>query len=170
MSTVHRLAVALLTLVGSAALPVTAAAHAELVDSEPADGAVLDAPPRQVVLTFDDELDPDSSRFAVTDAGGGVVGEGEVDLQVADRNVLRGDVVTEAGASYTVSWTITGSDGHPIEGTLAFSVDEAEEAAGETPDTAVPLRRSPILLVPASVALLAAAILAGRLRPRRNLA
>ena len=119
--------------------PASALAHAELVSTTPADGVVLDEPPTEVVLAFDDELDPAASGFVVTAEDGSQVGSGEVDLQVADRNELRGAVDIDTGGRYTVAWTVAGSDGHAIEGSVAFTVG-ADAPAGEppAPDTAVP--------------------------------
>lgn len=115
-------------------LPAAAAAHAELVSSSPADGGTLTTPPDEVVLTFDDELDPDKSSFTVTDAGGDEVGSGEVDLNVADRNVLRGSVdVSERGA-YTVRYVAAAADGHVTEGTITFTY-----GSNAAPNTALPL-------------------------------
>jgi methionine-rich copper-binding protein CopC len=132
--TVRRWAAAL-SLVGALlALPAVAAAHAELVASDPAAGAVLSVAPSAVELTFDGELDPDGSGFTVLGPSGGLVGAGEVDLQVAERNVLSGDVDATADGAYEVRWTAVSIDGHAEEGSLAFSV--GTEAAA--PNTALP--------------------------------
>lgn len=111
-------------------LPMAAFAHTELTESSPADGARLDEPPTEVVLTFEDEIGEDST-FSVTDADGTEVGSGELDLDVADRNVLRGDVTISDDGTYTVAYSIVGEDGDPIEGELSFTVGEA--APGTTP-------------------------------------
>lgn len=117
-------------------LPALAVAHTDLIDSSPADGAQLDEPPTEVVLTFEGEVSDDSS-FTVTDADGDQVGSGELDLDVADRNVLRGEVSITEDGTYTVAYTIVGEDGDPIEGEVTFTVGEV--GAGATPpDTAVP--------------------------------
>ena len=52
------------------AIAAPVAAHAELVEAIPADGAQLDAVPAEAILTFSAELDPDGSRFAVTGPDG----------------------------------------------------------------------------------------------------
>lgn len=111
-------------------LPMAAFAHTELTESSPADGAQLAEPPPEVVLTFEGEISEDST-FTVTDADGTEVGSGELDLDVAERNVLRGDVTITDDGSYTVAYSIVGEDGDPIEGELSFTVGEA--APGTTP-------------------------------------
>lgn len=113
-------------------------AHAELVSSTPAADAELGAPPDEVILVFSGELDPGESEFTVTDAAGTRVGGGEVDLEVAERNELRGAVAIDEPGTYTVAWSVAASDGHPAEGSYAFTV--ADDAAGSriAPDTALP--------------------------------
>lgn len=134
------------------------AAHAELVSTSPAGGAELDAPPAEVVVTFDDELDPTTSRFVVTDEDGDEVGVGEVDLTVPERNVLRGVVAGEGPGEYTVAWTVTAADGHTEEGTFSFTVTASTDPPPDTPDTAVARHREARTgLVALGLALLAAA-------------
>lgn len=130
------------------------AAHTEFVEATPADGARLDAVPPEVVLTFSAELDPDGSRFSVTAPDGSVAGSGTVDLQVADRNVLRGPIGGDAHGAYAIAWTAIAADGHEETGTLRFSVGAAGLA-----DTALPYGSGPSglvgwFLVAAGVALL----------------
>jgi hypothetical protein len=113
-----------------------------------------------VSVTFDDELDPDLSTFTVTDADGTEVGSGEVDLTVADRNVLRGDVTITDPGPYTVRYTVAGVDGHVLEGTFSFGYQALEMIPGLTggehePDTAMPTPRAPVPLL-AGIALVAA--------------
>jgi copper resistance protein C len=143
-------------------VPAPAAAHAELTSTSPADGEELTTPPTQVVMTFGGELDPTGSGFVVTDAGGAEVGTGEVDLDVAERNVIRGPVDITRPGEYTVAWSSTAADGHPEEGSFRFSVTDANAAGnGDTPNTAVAARPGPHPLVLAGLALLAVAALAG---------
>jgi methionine-rich copper-binding protein CopC len=131
---------------------IPAAAHEELVASEPSEGAVLDAPPAEVVLSFSGELTPDSG-FIVISPADDEVGTGELDLAVAERNVLRGDGVDAGEGTYTVLWTAVGADGHPLEGTITWTVGAAQQ-----PNTALPGAPWTAL---AGVALIALALVAG---------
>jgi methionine-rich copper-binding protein CopC len=133
------LAVALL------AVPAAVAAHAELVSSDPAAGAKLDKAPTEVTLTFNNEIDPEGSSFEVTDADGTVVGNGAIDLTVADRNVMRGDVTITDPGVYTVSWTSVALDGDKLTGTFSFGYATDQKVPKATggedevgPDTAMP--------------------------------
>ncbi|HEX6474469.1 MAG TPA: copper resistance CopC family protein [Candidatus Limnocylindria bacterium] len=156
------------------AVPAVASAHVELASSSPEAGANVDTAPTEVTVTFDDELDPDHSSFTVTDADGNEVGSGEVDLTVADRNVLRGDVSISDPGVYTVSYTVAGVDGHEIEGTFSFGFntdDTIPDSNGgehdEGPDTALPYRQpSPLPMVGMLLIGLAAALGVRRLMLR----
>ena len=169
-----RLIFTILATVALLAIPATASAHVELISSSPEAGANLDTAPAEVTVTFDDELDPDHSGFTVTDGDGIEVGSGEVDLTVADRNVMRGDVAITDPGVYTVSYTVAGVDGHEIEGTFSFGFDTDEtipEATGgeheDGPDTALPYGQpSPLPLVGALLVGMAALLGVRRLALR----
>ena len=143
-----------------AALPVAASAHSELATSVPAEGANLQTAPSEVVLTFSAELDPDGSSFAVTDPTGAQVGTGKVDLSVAARNILRGNVSITKPGNYRVAWTSLSLDGDQLKGTVTFGY-----RSSSPPNTAMPRGTDPLLLSVAAILLLAAAIL---LVPRRE--
>jgi methionine-rich copper-binding protein CopC len=153
----RRAAIAAAGLILALAAPV--AAHEELTGSDPAAGSTLAEAPTEVVLTFSGELAPESG-FVVVDADGDDVGVGELDLEVAERNILRGSVTITADGTYTVRWTAVAVDEHPEEGSFTFSVGE-----GQAPNTAL---SSP---GPAPLAGLALLMLAGvarlALRPWR---
>ncbi|MFG6501764.1 copper resistance protein CopC [Microbacterium sp. P05] len=122
------------------ALP--ASAHDQLVASDPAADAVLEALPAQVTLTFSSELlgDATSNLVEVTDAAGTVVSDGPA---VVDGVLLTQALTGEASGSLTVLWRVVSSDGHPISGEYAFTVEAApsaspaptsEPSATETPE------------------------------------
>ena len=151
------------TVLGAALLTgisVTAvAAHVELITSSPTAGANLSTAPTEVTITFDDELDPDFSSFTVADATSVEVGAGEVDLTVADRNVMTGPVTITQPGVYTVTYHVEGVDGHQLEGSFSFGYQATttipDPAGDEGPDTA---KREPSRLL--GLVLLGAAFLA----------
>jgi copper resistance protein C len=169
-----RLPLTIMAAVALLAIPAVASAHVELVSSSPDAGANLDTAPTEVTVTFDDELDPDHSTFTVADADGNEVGSGEVDLTVADRNVMHGDVTISDPGVYTVSYTVAGVDGHEIEGTFSFGFNTDETIPDPTggehdegPDTALPYRQpSPLPMVGALLIGLAALLGVRRLALR----
>jgi methionine-rich copper-binding protein CopC len=136
------LAIGTLLGMAGALIPMGALAHSGLVSSSPAADAVLTTPPDEIVLTFDGELSPDGTSFTVTDANGGIVGEGELDLTVADRSEVRGAAdIVEPGV-FTVAWTSVAADGHAETGEFTFSV--AQATATDAPDTAVVPTDTPV--------------------------
>ena len=142
-----------------AALPAATLAHAELTSSRPAADAVLETPPTEVVVTFVSELDPDTSALVVTDPADVPVGEGTVDLDVADRNVLVAAVNITGDGEYEVSWTAGSIDGHVESDTFVFRVGM------HTADTALPAPPSGGVVVGTLLLLMAAAL---GLRQRRR--
>jgi methionine-rich copper-binding protein CopC len=145
-----------------AALSTAALAHAELVSSQPAAGEVLDTPPSSVVVTFESELDPDTSEIEVADADGTIVGEGGVDLDVADRNVLRAAASMTGDGEYHVAWSAGSIDGHVGSGEFAFRVGP-EPTAGVA-NTALPVPGSGTAAVGALLLLVALALAVRELR------
>jgi copper transport protein len=96
-------------------------AHAQLVGTDPPPGSVLPEAPEQVTLTFSEPVLLTSRRITTYDAEGGTVdssatsSDGEVTVRFDDE-LGRG--------TYTVAWFVVSSDGHPISGSLTFSVGE----------------------------------------------
>ena len=128
--------VSLVAAVLLAAVPAMAIAHAELVSSQPAAGTSLDEPPTELVATFDGELDPDRSSLTATGPGGDEVADGGVDLEVAERNVLRAALRSGGEGEYAVTWVAASIDGHVEEGSFVFDV--VADATAQSPDTAIP--------------------------------
>ena len=144
-------------LAGSLALlPTLALAHTELTASDPADGSTVSDAPDEVVLTFAAEVDEGAS-FTVFDPDGVEVGSGGLDLEVADRNVLRGNLEVATSGEYTVAWSVIGDDGHEVEGEVTFMYDPENKPS--TPDTALPVGTgSPATLIGTLLVVLAATI------------
>jgi len=129
------LVVLLAALLGPAlglAVAQPASAHDRLVSSDPKDGARLDDAPSSITLVFSAEVLEAGAQVAVTTPDGTVPTEVSVD----------GDEATAAlpadlpGGAWEVSWRVVSSDGHPIEGELAYTV--ADAAPSPSPTTATP--------------------------------
>ncbi|MCW2601185.1 MAG: hypothetical protein JWM02_3014 [Frankiales bacterium] len=111
----------------------TAAAHAQLVASDPAPGAVLPRPPTAVTLTFGDPIQVGDGTIEVFDDeynrvdAGGVTSAGRRDaLHVGLRLGL-------AAGTYTVNWHASSADTHPASGSFQFSVDHTSVVRGAVP-------------------------------------
>lgn len=103
-----------------------ARAHAVVTGTEPADGAVLEAPPSEIVVRFNEPvslvraqvLDPAGAD--VLDPEGAQAGDGRLHL------TLPADL-TEG--TYTVSYHVVSLDGHPVAGSLVFSMGRVSGGA-----------------------------------------
>ncbi|WP_162605330.1 copper resistance CopC family protein [Jiangella ureilytica] len=96
-----------------------ALAHDQLVGSTPEDGGTVSTPLTSVELVFSAAIPGEFVQVAVTDAAGGSFADG------APQTV--GDTVSQAvtqlpDGEYTIAYRVVSSDGHPIDGTVAFTV------------------------------------------------
>lgn len=136
---VASLAVTALALV---ALATPASAHNAPRTTDPADGATVATVPESVTLTFDGEVLALGSVVEVANPAGDVVSAGEP--AVDDNTVtqaLAGDLVA---GDYTVTWRVTSGDGHPIDGTFAFTAEEGTAAPSPTAEeTPTPTETTP---------------------------
>ena len=117
-------AAALLLSLGGLIVAAPASAHDELVSTDPAADAVLDALPAQLTLTFSGELetDPGATELQVTDAAGASLADGD---PLAEGTVVTQPLSGAASGVVTVLWKVVSSDGHPISGEFAYSVPTA---------------------------------------------
>lgn len=124
-----------LAAVGAAALTCAfaapAGAHDVLEGAEPSAGETLTEAPDELVLTYSDAVQQVGNRISVTDSAGEVVAEGE---PTADGPVVTFDLPEDlADGSYTTTWRVVSSDGHPISGTTDFTVAAGSDDAGSSP-------------------------------------
>lgn len=137
-TSVARLLVLLVALCGFSAVSVApASAHDRIISSDPADGAVLDHSPTQITLTFSDEIEALGSQVVVVDTLGNELASGAPTVDGTTATLPLG-MLTNSG--YTVTWRVVSSDGHPIDGTFGFTVDDpvvgptAEPTVEPTPE------------------------------------
>ncbi|MGH8775826.1 MAG: copper resistance protein CopC [Jiangellaceae bacterium] len=104
-------------LIGSAA---PAAAHPTLLATTPEAGYAVATAPRQVVMAFDEPVEP--GAVAVLGDGGEAVRTGPVAVEQGGRRLvvpLREDL---AAGRYVVRWTVTAQDGDVVESAFDFAV------------------------------------------------
>ena len=111
----------LLAAVAALAFPGAAAAHATLVGISPPTQSRLDAPPRAVVLRFDQAVTTTPRAIEVFAADGrkrvrhAVAAGGGRSVRVSLSGLRKGE-------SYTVRWRATSSDGHTGSGVYTFGI------------------------------------------------
>ena len=103
----------------SLAAPAAALAHANLVDTQPENRAVLARAPARVVVRFDDAVRVAPGNAAVRNGGGSVLAGGPSVLGRSLVLPLRDELVD---GDYSVRWSAVSDDGHTVQGVLAFSV------------------------------------------------
>jgi methionine-rich copper-binding protein CopC len=115
---------ALVALLVAGAVPVLA--HAELVSSDPSDGAQLATPPTTISLTFSEGLVAARSSFNLTQ-GGQALGTGHAARDGETTMTLDGPSLDPGG--YVIQWTSVAEDGDVLRGTITFTVLDAKPAA-----------------------------------------
>ncbi|MEU7384794.1 MULTISPECIES: copper resistance protein CopC [unclassified Streptomyces] len=124
--------------------PAPASAHAELLESTPANGERLTSAPNEVRLRFSEGvfLVPDGIRLL--GPRGTLTGPDDVRTDGPDEVVLRVPRTLDAGL-YTVLWRVVSEDSHPVRGALVFGIGDArfgtlpQPGAQEDPVTALSL-------------------------------
>jgi hypothetical protein len=115
-----------------------AGAHAELESSDPRDGSVLTSAPAAISFTFGEQILSEGNAVTLTDVAAGTrleVGPVEVD----------GDTVSvawpqsSAAGEFRAAYRVVSADGHPIDGTISFTVEQpVAAAASPAPASASP--------------------------------
>ena len=115
-----RLAILLmLTMCGTAS---PARAHALLERALPSVGSEIAEPPRQIVLTFTEAVEPLFSTIELRDPGKSVVPTGKPLSPPGNNRQLVVDLPALAGGEYTVIWHATSVDTHKTEGSYRFTI------------------------------------------------
>ncbi len=103
-----------------------AAAHAELVSTDPGEGARLDAAPEAVTLRFTEAVSLGAGYARVLGEDGERVDTGAPGVDGDTVTVPLRDDLPDAG--YVVTYRIVSADSHPISGAYAFVVGDGELA------------------------------------------
>lgn len=125
-------------LLGAVALAATsllgfspAQAHDELVSSNPSQNAQLSQAPQSLELTYSSEIMDleGANQVRVSNAAGESMTEGSP--QVEGKQVIQDLKSDQQEGTYTVSWRVVSSDGHPIQGTFTYQVGQASDLASQ---------------------------------------
>ncbi|MGL3067063.1 MULTISPECIES: copper resistance CopC family protein [Planococcus] len=110
-------------------------AHTTLESANPAEGDVVTEELQEMVLEFNTDLEQGSS-FTVEDGSGQEV---PISVEMGEQSMTGTLGAAIANGTYTVNWKIIGADGHPIEGTYAFTLEISDDSSSsETTEEAVP--------------------------------
>jgi copper transport protein len=102
----------------------SAASHASLVRAEPADGALLPSPPQRFTLTFSEPVSPLVLQLVRPD--GATVALGRATLR--DRTLDIEAPAAVGSGTHVLTWRVVSEDGHPVGGSVVFSIGAASTA------------------------------------------
>jgi methionine-rich copper-binding protein CopC len=111
----------LLVVMTALAWTSSAGAHAFLERASPPVGGEI-GPPRQIVLTFTEGVEPAFSSIEVHDARGTVVPTARPRTSPGNDRQLLVDLPALSEGVYTVIWHATSVDTHKTEGSYQFTV------------------------------------------------
>lgn len=141
-----------LALLTATAVAVPAQAHAELKSSNPATGAALDTPLKNVELVFSEAIQlPDGDAVTVTGADGTKLPVTQV--HAVDNTITATvDAAAAKSGAHTIAWAAKSDDGDTVTGTIAFTMTVAAQSttvsappssAASAPTSAAPPSTAP---------------------------
>lgn len=105
--------------------------HAQLVSSTPADGDILAEPPTRVVLTYNEEINPEFAQIVLADSTGRTV---PAQPEVTGPTVVVPLPTALPAGEVAVRYRVVSRDGHPIAGQIAFVQESGATMAPSAPD------------------------------------
>ena len=121
-----------------------AQAHDALVSSIPSANATLTTAPENITLTFSESVLPMGSQIAVKAPG--QQSAQALGTQVNGKIVTAPFKPTRSG-NYEMVWRVTSADGHPVSGTVKFTLKGANSTTSASPNA---LGSASAAVVPAS--------------------
>lgn len=106
-----------------------ALAHDQLIGSNPKNGAQLDKQPEWLELEFSGNIQEVGTEIQVNHNGKDV-SAGEI--AVEGRKVTSALPDDLEPGDYEIVWRVVSSDGHPISGTVKFTIKDSNAAGGTT--------------------------------------
>lgn len=117
-------------------LTAVAMAHAALTGAVPADGAVVNLPPKTLSLSFSEPVSPLVLRLILPDGQARVLET----FVLRDRTLEIASPDDLAAGTHVLAWRVVSEDGHPVAGSTIFSIGSPSSAppvAGEAIDWSV---------------------------------
>lgn len=100
--------------------------HTRLVRSEPAKDSVVRVAPTELRLWFSETLDLAVTRVTLSDGNRQPVATGALTRATDRAPIVAPLTAALADGNYTVTWSTSSKDGHPVRGTFRFSVRVAD--------------------------------------------
>ena len=113
-----------------------ALAHAEVEDTNPVAGSVIQSSPRQIALTFDEGVFPSRDAIRLYDDRLAPVPVGSTFHPGGVGKLVAANVPSRLrDGTFTVAWRVTSDDGHVVAGQFVFSVGHRTVVSGVPPGT-----------------------------------
>jgi copper transport protein len=136
-----------MALVGMLVIPSAVFAHARLLRSNPAQGAMLESRPSEIRLFFSEKPELSLSSIRIVWPAGDTTLLFPLRRDSSERNSIVASLGgTASRGTYKVLWSAAASDGHPSHGTVEFSVVDAQApvASADSKVTAEPAPAAPL--------------------------
>ncbi|MCX4584209.1 copper resistance protein CopC [Streptomyces sp. NBC_01481] len=113
-----------------------ASAHAALTGSNPKDGAVVATAPKDVTLTFSEQVAMGNDSIRVLEPSGKRADKAAVrDLGTGGKVIYGVDLLPGLpDGTYTVAWQAVSADSHPVSGAFTFSIGAPSKTTAVVPD------------------------------------
>jgi methionine-rich copper-binding protein CopC len=122
---IHRSSIVIAASIALSLFTTAAAlAHAHLVRATPAEGGTVKPAPAEVMLKFNERLEPAFSSAVIRDATGKQVDKADAHVDMADRTTVRVSLPPLEPGVYTVEWRVMSADTHKVNGNFTFHVGE----------------------------------------------
>jgi copper resistance protein C len=116
---------AAVTMIAASLFGSAAYAHPEFQSAEPAAGAAMTTAPKQIRITFNENVIPQFSGVEVTDQTGKVISTGKAATDPANKKLLVVPLTEQLPpGDYKVEWHAVSDDTHRVKGNYTFSVTQ----------------------------------------------
>jgi copper transport protein len=99
-----------------------AAAHSELLSSDPQPGQVLDQAPEHITLTFNEHVEISLGAIRVFDGTGRSIDVSAARHPGGHGEIVEIDLPKLTNGSYVVDWRVVSADSHPVHAAYTFQV------------------------------------------------
>ncbi len=111
--------------------PTNFSAHAYIKKSTPIENEILEQAPKEIMIQFDESIQPAFNSIKVFDSDGNRVDKKNGRIDPKQPSILKSGLKRNLpDGTYRIKWKVVSSDGHPVEGVIPFQIGaEAEGSA-----------------------------------------
>lgn len=118
-----KISIAAVTLIAASLCGSAAYAHPEFQSAEPAVGGVTATSPKQIRITFNENVIPQFSGVEMKDQTGKIIPTGKATTDPTNKKLLIVPVTEQLpSGDYKVDWHAVSDDTHRVKGSYSFTV------------------------------------------------